>query len=67
VPSIGLCLSRQRREERCLKQLEQSWEQRKIIENERNIKKLEGAGRYPFDNLAITKAGIAPTGLFNIS
>jgi glycine cleavage system pyridoxal-binding protein P len=49
VPSIGFCLSEQRREKRCLKQQEQYRELRKIIEDRRNIKKLAGAGVYPID------------------
>ncbi len=56
MPSIGLCLSRQRREKRCLEQQEQCREQRKIIENRRNIKKLAGAGVYPFDRETLRPA-----------
>jgi hypothetical protein len=49
VPSIGLCLSGQRREKRCLAQQEQCREQKKILGNRRNVKKLEGAGDYLLD------------------
>jgi hypothetical protein len=52
VPSIGLCLSGQRREKHCLKHQEHCREQKKIIDNRRNIRKLEGAGDYLLDTYA---------------